>query len=293
MTEEIAQIAFNYTKSQGIDFDIVRLEDLLDYPYSEFDPLRPHRVEFYVLLLVTSGVGKHAIDFQEHDYRGGSVLTIRKDQIHKYFPRDVEGVNLLFTEEFVVSHLDVSGAQRITELFNELLFCQHTPLDPDIFRDLRENIQLIQREFTGPRDEYTSEIIRNLLQVVISKLHRARISDIKLNIEHKYIQQFLQFQSLVQRNVTTSRSVHYYADQLHVTPKTLYNITQKSIRKSPKAFIDEELMLQIKRRLINSSMSIKEIAFQSGFDDPGNFFKFFKRLAGETPQSFRRIHLPV
>ncbi len=291
MTDEFANIPFNYDKNPGIDFDILLLEELTHFVSPTFNPWKHHRVEFYVLVLVTEGKGKHAIDFQEFNIRPGSVMTIRKDQFHQYFPQDTKGFNLLFTEDFVVSHLDEASSRQVSELFNELFFHQHTRLEPSLLNELVAHIHEMQHEFAEPRDAYSSGIIRNLLQVVISKLHRARIADVQVEIDHRYMQQFLNFQELVQLHCTRSRAVQFYADHLNVTPKTLYNITQRIIRKSPKTFIDEELLLQIKRLLINSDLRAKEIAFQSGFDDPGNFFKFFKRLTGGTPDAFRKHHL--
>jgi len=69
--------------------------------------------------------------------------------------------------------------------------------------------------------------------------------------------------------------VSYYAIKMSVSTRTLNNITQSVIGKSAKSFIDEIVILQIKRLLINSSLSFTEIAYQSGFDDPTNFSVLF------------------
>ena len=75
-----------------------------------------------------------------------------------------------------------------------------------------------------------------------------------------------------------------------MTPKTLSNITHHVAGKSAKAFIDGILTLQIKRMLINSSLPIKSIAYQAGFSEPTNLFKFFKRYTNQTPEAFRNNH---
>ena len=99
--------------------------------------------------------------------------------------------------------------------------------------------------------------------------------------------QFLELQSLIEKHCKQSRSVKFYADKLHVTSKTLNNITKEIVKKTAKALIDEILMLQIKRQLINTNLTIKEIAYLKGFDEPTNFFKFFKRFSKHTPELFR------
>jgi AraC-like DNA-binding protein len=60
---------------------------------------------------------------------------------------------------------------------------------------------------------------------------------------------------------------------------------------SAKQFIDQWLVLEIKRQLASSGLSIKEIAHQAGFSEPTNLVKFFKQRTGQTPASFRQAHL--
>lgn len=288
---EIANITFNRSKHPGIEFDFLALDELINIKGLDHSPLDHHHVNFYILILVTTGSSKHSIDFKDHPIKKGSIVTIRKDQFHKYHHADVKGFNLLFTEEFVVSYIEKSSANKISELFNELLYNQVTDLDAASYEELFTISSQIKTEFEKPHDDHTSGIIRNLLQVLISKLHRIRKPIVSLENDHKYISQFIEFQNLVEKHCSESRSVSFYADKLNVTPKTINNISQSVIKKPPKTFIDEVLILQIKRQLINSSVTVKEIAYNSGFGEPTNLFKFFKRYTGETPESFRNKFL--
>lgn len=287
MRTPIKMINFDRNKHPGIDFDIIPLEHILDRKDLNHDPKLPHQVEFYLMVICTEGLGSHSIDFNTISYQPGTILTIRKDQIHHFSASDAKGYLFLFTEEFVVSFLERKEANKVRELFNELLFVQRTQLEPQQYSYFLPLINEIQQEFHSPFDDHTSGIIRNLLQVLISRLHRIKRTHEPERVAHKYIGQFLEFQKLVEHQCTTYKSVNYYADQLHVTTKTLNNITHQVIHKNAKTFIDETLMLQIKRLLINSNISIKEIAYQSGFTEPSNLFKFFKRFSSNTPEEFR------
>jgi AraC-like DNA-binding protein len=51
--------------------------------------------------------------------------------------------------------------------------------------------------------------------------------------------------------------------------------------------LGDKLILEAKKLLVNSSMSIKEILYSLNFKDPAYFNKFFKNKAGETPSQFR------
>ena len=79
-----------------------------------------------------------------------------------------------------------------------------------------------------------------------------------------------------------------YADTLGFSKRTLGSITRKHLNRSPKEVIDQRLLLEIKRLLAHTDQSIKEIAFELGFEDPSNINKFFKRMSGSTPSAFRQ-----
>lgn len=290
--KSVEHIHFDRTKGLDIDFEIIPYEKIFEFKDLNHDPQKAHRVDFYILILITSGSGKHTIDFKEYNFKKGSLLTIRKDQIHSFTSGASKGDIILFTEEFVVSYLDQPSALKIPELFNELLYDQITQLNTEQELEFSTIVSQMKDEFNKELDEHSPSILRNLLQVLVAKIHRIRSTSKKVDKHHKYMNQFLSFQKLVEQHCTKSRSVKYYADQLHLTTKTLNNITHKTIGNSPKEVIDTILAVQIKRQLINSSLSIKEIAYQSGFDEPSNLFKFFKRTTNQTPESFRSSYGP-
>lgn len=287
MQDRFTRIDFDRNKGPAIDFDILTLDNIQKRRDLDHNPLDPHKVSFYVLLVITSGKGKHTIDFKEYNYSEGSVLTIRKDQVHNFHYTKAGGYVLLFTEEYVLSYLERPSAEKIRELFNELFYNQHTRLSASELQALLVIINQMQEEFSQHLDQHTSGIIRNLLQILVSKIHRTRSKSLDSKFDHKYTSQFMELQQLVEKNCHQFRSVQYYADQLNVTTRTLNNITQKMVNKSCKTFIDETLVLQIKRLLINTRWSIKEIAYKSGFEEPTNLFKYFRRFTAQTPESFR------
>ena len=290
MSDSFNNITFDRNKRPSIDFDIFTLEDVLQRKNLNHDPRTPHRVQFYVLILVTAGLGKHTIDFKEHTLEKGSLLTIRKNQIHNFHHGNADGFVLVFTEEYVLSYMEQQSSDKISALFNELLYNQHSQLNDDQLKETLSLFSQIEHEFSQPMDDHTSAIIRSLLQVLVRRLHRTREASQNLKLHYKYTPQFMAFQKLVESRCQTFRTVQYYADELNVTTRTLNNITHATAKTSAKKFIDNILILQIKRLLINTPLSIKEIAHKSGFDEPTNLFKFFKRYTGKTPEGFRTEH---
>jgi hypothetical protein len=56
---------------------------------------------------------------------------------------------------------------------------------------------------------------------------------------------------------------------------------------SPKALIEQRLILEAKRLLAHTSLTVEAIATKVGFSEPTNFVKFFRRHGGMRPLEFR------
>ncbi|MNE34730.1 Bifunctional transcriptional activator/DNA repair enzyme AdaA [compost metagenome] len=52
--------------------------------------------------------------------------------------------------------------------------------------------------------------------------------------------------------------------------------------------IHQRLLLEAKRNLIYTNMSIGQLSDSLGFSDPTYFSRFFRRLDGQTPNAFRQ-----
>jgi AraC-like DNA-binding protein len=97
-----------------------------------------------------------------------------------------------------------------------------------------------------------------------------------------------EFNFLVEQHFKTKHTVTEYAELLFKSPKTLSNIFSKIGFKSPLQYIQDRKMLEAKRLLHYSSSSIKEIAFEIGFDDIQAFSRFFKKQEGISPSEFKQ-----
>ena len=87
----------------------------------DHNPCELHLVEFYIIIFVASGQGFHTVDFTDYTCQRGSIITIRKDQLHKFVKTNLTGTLLLFTDEFLEHYLEKLEAIKTLQLFNELL----------------------------------------------------------------------------------------------------------------------------------------------------------------------------
>ena len=288
MDKQPQNIKFQNSQNPSAAFDIIQLEELLLRTDLDHSPLDLHRVEFYIMILIEKGNYKHTIDFIDYDCKKGSLLTIRKDQIHRFHNnKTVKGKLLLFTDEFLISYLEKLEALKALQLFNEILGNPKIILPKTSFQEVCTIIESIQKEYFKVNDAFSQGIIRSQLHILIAYLFRIKSHNNPQSNQRKYLSEFIEFQNLVEQNAAKYTKVKEYAKLLNVSTKTLNTITKTIIGKSAKAFIDDICTKQIKRLLINSELPIKEVAYASGFEETTNFYKYFKRQTTLTPEQFR------
>ncbi|WP_010177614.1 helix-turn-helix domain-containing protein [Aquimarina agarilytica] len=100
-----------------------------------------------------------------------------------------------------------------------------------------------------------------------------------------------EFNFLVEQHFREMHSVTEYAELLYKSPKTLSNLFSKIGSKTPLQYIQDRIMLESRRLLWYSSLHIKEIAFEIGFDDIQSFSRFFKKHEGVSPSEFKQNRL--
>ena len=93
---------------------------------------------------------------------------------------------------------------------------------------------------------------------------------------------------LVEQNFKTMHSVTDYANRLGLSPKSITKHFQKLGAKTPSDFIKSRILLEAKRQLIYTDKTVKEIAFELGFNDPAYFTRFFTKAISKSPLQFKK-----
>lgn len=99
---------------------------------------------------------------------------------------------------------------------------------------------------------------------------------------------FRRFVELLQTHVKHEHEVSFYAEQLHITPKYLGEVCKHKSGHKAKDIISFMLLTNIKRDVILSGKSIKNIAYEYNFADQSSFGKFFKKMTGISPLVFKK-----
>lgn len=292
MSEEkqIPEVSFQNIHSKDLGFEIVSNWEVLgDNSPLQHNPFVPHRIRFYAVLFILQGEGFHYIDFKKYPYKRGSIIFISKEQVHR-FEQNLErdAFFMVFTEEFLEKSSVNSSLMHRLSLYNYHLYPPVIQLEEDQIFTFQNLVTRIAHEYHAPDDHLTEEIIQSALKIFLMLAERIRRQYREVEGKSSYHRTFIQFQRLVAEHILTNRKVQFYANELGISTKKLNRATQTVVDGSAKAFINDQLIIEIKRLLMNTDYSIKEIAYRTGFEDPTNFVKYFKKDTGQTPSEFRK-----
>jgi AraC family transcriptional regulator, transcriptional activator of pobA len=95
------------------------------------------------------------------------------------------------------------------------------------------------------------------------------------------------FDDLLEEHFKTQRSVGFYASAMRVHPNHLNHISKKITGRTAKQTIVNRVLLEAKYLLASSNLTIKEISYELGFDDPNYFVSFFKAHLKIAPSQYR------
>lgn len=95
------------------------------------------------------------------------------------------------------------------------------------------------------------------------------------------------YQSLIDQHYRAHWPISRYADQLGLTPGHLNALCQRLAGASALQLLHRRIMLEARRTLRYTGLSVQQIAASLGFFDAAYFSRYFARHAGCSPTRFR------
>lgn len=279
---DIQKIPFhNFTRDdrESVEFQLVTLEKI-----TEYDFLVPHRHNYYEVFIFIKGGGNHVIDFEAFDVKDKSIHFVSPGQVHLLKRSyDSEGFLILFSRDFFYSGHTNKPLLQHHPLLNNRSSQPIINAPSSEFEKIIPLILKIKEELTR-EDDYQRELLRLYLNEFLYR--SLRMLTLQKENPHTLVSGFL---ALLEQNFYEWHLVKQYASELHVAEKYLSESLKLHTGLTAQDHISNRLLLEAKRLLRFSELSIKEVAFQIGFEDPSHFTKFFRSTSGSTPSSFREL----
>jgi len=248
---------------------------------------KPHRHNFYLLVLFTKGSGNHAIDFTNYVIKPGSLFVLQPGQIHHWeLSEDIEGYIFFYSQEVY----NIYFAQKRIE---DYPFYQSVRNQPAIVFE-REELQTLLPYFDLMIQESQStnsnkqDKLLNLLDCIHIEISGKYLAESN-HTSHSYNYKIQHFEQLLEQYFTTEKAPSFYAEKMNITLKHLNRICKDILNQTVTELIAKRIILEAKRLLIDASKTISQVAGNLGFENYAYFIRLFKKQTGMTPNEFRKM----
>lgn len=272
--------------------DQLRQQGVLVIPFMDsvaMDPqrLQPHYHEFFQVFLL-QGRASVMHDFTEFQAEGSTVVFLSPGQVHTARPHSgLRGTTISFTQAFFDHQAPPPSLLFEFPFFFPAEAQPWLSIPADDPHRLIETFELMQREFDAALPG-AAEVLRATLHILLVRANRQFSAGRPPEPASRPTQLVRQFYLTVEQRFRELQAVPDYAKLLGVSPNHLHDVVREQTGLAAGEIIRERRLLDAKRLLSHSDLSVSEIGYHLGFQDPSYFSRFFRRGTGVTPADFRR-----
>jgi AraC-like DNA-binding protein len=263
------------------------MEDIYRAARGQVD--HPHRHDYYTVIIVEQGTGEHRVDFQSFPLAERQVHFVSPGQVHQLVATaEPRGWVLSFTTAFLLRNGIQPAFIADINLFRDYGQAPPLELTPRGFAALRPLLAGLREAQQQPGPFQYEAIGAWLKLLLIACRHQCSLTDQQHTQLAEAGGELLRgFKALVEAHFTQWHKVSDYAQALAITADHLNKTIKSLIGVTAKQYIQSRLTVAAKRELLFSAITVKELAYDLGFDTPSHFSAFFKNCTGLSPRAFR------
>ncbi len=271
--------------------DMVHCESIASRSRLHNWQIKPHQhTGLFQILYLEHGRAEVQIEEQRREMHGGQLLMVPQMCVHGFrFEHDAVGHVVTLAYELI---------NRLTRQAGDGLIGLTEPRMRSLGSDaesayIRMAFSALDAEYRG-HAPYRNLQVESLLGAILIWLARST-SGHALAHPHEMGragsragEHFSCFCKLINDHYGEHRPVSWYASQLGITAAHLNALCRQTVDRSALELVHERMLLEAKRSLVYTSMTISVVSYTVGFSDPAYFTRFFKRATGMSPKEFRQ-----
>ena len=259
----------------------------LPFHFNLASQLLQHDFENFIKVVFVKAGGHVTIDFKEYHLQKDAFFFINTGQYH-CFDDTCSGVMLYYNRDFYCIEIHDKEVACDGILFHNIYEVPAVLMEENSSKELQNILHQIKDEIAQDASD-AEEMLRILLKQIIIKCTRLwKRAHYTAGEQRKPEVEFSRsFSQLVEWHYTHYHTVADYAALLHITPKALNKRITRNSNNTPNDLIKNRIILEAKRLLVHTQLSIKEIGYKLGYDDTSYFTRFFTKQTKITPQGFR------
>lgn len=242
---------------------------------------KTHKHDFFYMLFLKDGKGKHEIDFVDFPVQPNSLFLMAPGQVHQLYLEDNSiGYMMGFEIGFYPSQ---NESFQIFQKAKKLNYF-NIPLG---------KLQIVSNLFENIHKEYNLKnaqslfLIKSYLDILFVQLSRIIEKEGGFAGDFHESEKSEELINLIEKNFKLWKNAAQYAEELNISISSLNSLTKGIYNKTCTQLIQHRILLEAKRLLIVTNLQISEISYELGYEDPSYFIRFFKNKIGVTPKVFR------
>ena len=208
-------------------------------------------------------------------------VIVPSGEVHDFqFELNASGMALTITGEYL---------QRLVAREPDFAILFASPvIVPLVSEQLTWPLARLAHELAGSDIAHTAAADSHLLSILV-QCARALEHSRAIQAAHPKAATTLvtRLRELIEQHYRDNITLAQYAATLGVTQSRLREACLMVTGMLPNQLIQQRILLEAQRALLNSTMTIAQTAYYLGFNDPAYFSRFFTKAMGQSPRMYR------
>ena len=260
---------------------------IIDNPSFSIIPNYPYRNPLVVAVYCTSGSGKGRVNTNIYNLQRRNLMIVLPKQIIEMIDLsdDFQATYIIMSDKFASS----LGIGDTFSLSNIVASSPNIVLQDRAIEALECYLSMCRNLIPVENNPNRVEILQLLTKAFFLGLgYFLHGTSQKTNSRNEELT--TSFIKLVEQNYSEYRELGFYAQQLNITTKHLSKVVKETSGKSAIEWIEKYVILDAISQLLSSNVSVKEIAYRLNFPSQSCFGKYFNRIVGVSPITYREQH---
>jgi AraC family transcriptional regulator, transcriptional activator of pobA len=257
-----------------------------------------YRTNYFSFVFVKDGNGKYTTDDRSFLTSPGTIYFTNPGHYKSFEWYRIEEIYLVtLSESFLKENVHPDVFEEFPFLLSETVAPR--TLESAVFSEFEGIYMQILKESLG-NSPYKNKIIGNLFVVLLLKIKEYFWADYnpiyegnRSSLIVKLFKETLEkhYRDLANGKVQMLYQAQDYAREQSLHPNYLGNVIKSKTGRSISTWIADKTIAEAKSMLKNSSLPVKQIAYQLGFSESTHFSNHFKKHTHLTPNAFRKENI--
>ena len=274
-----------------------RLRQFDPFILSDFEldvyPLPRHNHTYYEIIYIYHGSGRHCLNNNNFSYQAGDLFLLTPEDNHYFvIEQKTRFVYLKFTDSFFYNQhytspgfFDREVEPVMRNKFLQEIKLELTASDKSFLKSIIDNITAINSPSSGE----TAAIVFYQILSIIEMVKKALIQH-DYNPQHLLQKSNEQLLSFIHQHIYSPGLIQIkaIAEHFNISPAYFGAYFKRNFGISYREYLSQYRINLIERRLINSSLTLKEIASEFGLVDESHLSRYFKSRKKLSPRAYKQ-----